>query len=502
MSRRGFLSCFSGVSALATFALALFLSSSILCAEDASHTARAVRLSSVEGGVRIAQGNQLIADPALANTPLFEGTEILTADDGRAELQFDDGSIARLSPNSSLTLTVLRSGAAELTLTSGLGYFELQSPSATGSIRVHFGDSIVAASGGFSILRVSLDNLPGEVAVFSGDAHLERGSALALDLHGGESVMLDASDPSQYVLNGAIEPDSWDAWNSDRDEALTAAAAARTGAADGLPQNSNPAWNDLDANGNWYNVPDQGEVWAPYDAAAAGWDPYGNGNWMWTPGYGYIWVSGDPWGYMPFQCGAWNFYSGFGWGWAPGGCRPWWRGGGWISNIGSAPTWYRLPIRPRPSPPRGPIGRPLRGGFVPPQNAIVSVNNRPAGALASSPHNGHLPVSISGYTVMPLRPVSPRPAYGAASSNRSHPYTGARVIGEERPEPGAAVIPLNPRPAPGAVNRDSRPVPARPAGGGQFAPQPSRAPYSGPAPAHVSSGPPASVSHSGGGGHR
>ena len=47
---------------------------------------------------------------------------------------------------------------------------------------------------------------------------------------------------------------------------------------------------------------------------------------MWTPGYGYLWVSGYPWGYMPFQCGAWNFYDGFGWGWAPGmgGCRPWW----------------------------------------------------------------------------------------------------------------------------------------------------------------------------------
>ena len=48
----------------------------------------------------------------------------------------------------------------------------------------------------------------------------------------------------------------------------------------------------------------QGYIWSPYDAANAGFDPYGIGNWMWTPGFGYIWASGYPWGYMPFQCGA------------------------------------------------------------------------------------------------------------------------------------------------------------------------------------------------------
>ena len=76
-------------------------------------------------------------------------------------------------------------------------------------------------------------------------------------------------------------------------------------------------------------MPGQGYVWSPYEAASAAFDPYGNGNWMWTPGYGYLWVSGYPWGYMPFQCGAWNFIDGFGWGWAPGlgGCTPWWGAG-------------------------------------------------------------------------------------------------------------------------------------------------------------------------------
>jgi hypothetical protein len=54
------------------------------------------------------------------NTPLFEGSLVTTGDDGRAEIQFEDGSVVRLSPNSSLTLAVLRgqgsSAEAEIAL--------------------------------------------------------------------------------------------------------------------------------------------------------------------------------------------------------------------------------------------------------------------------------------------------------------------------------------------------------------------------------------------------
>ena len=94
-----------------------------------------------------------------------------------------------------------------------------------------------------------------------------------------------------------------------------------TATTNSMADSSNPAWNDLDANGSWYNVPGQGNVWSPYDASDPSWDPYGNGYWMFTPGYGYIWASAYSWGYMPYQCGLWNWYDGFGWGWAPG-ARP------------------------------------------------------------------------------------------------------------------------------------------------------------------------------------
>src|ERR1700685_3120866 len=44
--------------------------------------ARAVRLSFVDGQVKLAQGNQVLAAQAVANTPLFEGMQLTTADNG------------------------------------------------------------------------------------------------------------------------------------------------------------------------------------------------------------------------------------------------------------------------------------------------------------------------------------------------------------------------------------------------------------------------------------
>jgi hypothetical protein len=77
-------------------------------------------------------------------------------------------------------------------------------------------------------------------------------------------------------------------------------------------ESPSPAWNDLDANGNWYDVPGQGYIWSPYQASSPGWDPYGCGHFVYTPRYGYIWVSCENWGYLPYSCGMWNYYDSFG----------------------------------------------------------------------------------------------------------------------------------------------------------------------------------------------
>jgi hypothetical protein len=450
--RRGYLG-------LAFLALGVAYSCPALFAQDATDAsgqpARAVRLSYIDGQVKLSQGGQVVADQAVANTPLFEGAQLTTADSGKAEIQFEDGSVARLSPNSTLTLAVLRgagsSAVAKLQVNSGLGYFEIQGGGQAGQVSVQFGDALVTTSG-FTVFRVDMDNAPGQLAVFSGNAHLEGASgsasgSLAADLHGGESITLNASDPSQYQLAESIEPDSWDAWNSDRDQALTTEAANQTEAPAGVGASENPAWNDLDANGNWYNVPGQGYVWSPYDAANADFDPYGNGSWMNSPGYGYIWASGYPWGYMPFQCGAWNFYNNFGWGWAPGmgGCSPWWGLGFYGGpNIGYAPPGYRNIARPLE--PRHPLhGRPLepivvRGGRQPLNPGLPTRDRTRA-------------VTIAGRSVSPM-PTMP-----------SRSYQPSAFLGANRPQPGNEGA----RPAPGQTTF-SRPGYSRPAIGNGFNP--------------------------------
>jgi ferric-dicitrate binding protein FerR (iron transport regulator) len=419
---------------------------------------RGVRLSSVTGQVQVSAGGQVIADQALENLTLFEGTRLVTGEDGRAEVQFEDGSVARLSPNSSFTITVLKgkgtSGEAEVTLEMGLGYFELQGTGQAGAISVKFGDSAVTTTG-FTVMRIDADEVPGQLAVFSGSAHLENSATGTVDVHGGESLKLKGKD-GKYSLAETIEPDSWDAWNADRDQELNALAATQTGAANGQPDSGNPAWSDLDANGNWYNVPGEGQVWSPYEASNPGWGPYGNGYWVSTPGFGYQWVADDSWGYLPYSCGMWNWFNGFGWGWSPGagGCSPWWFGGAYALNVGSYPGWWYAPVPPRgPVPPRrnpGPIhGRP---------GPVVAVNrhfNAPANLELPARDRG-VSVAIAGATVAPLRPLSARPEYGRVSTGGTGTSGARPTVAFGVPGSSArAVLYSNPYAGAGAAGRTS-----------------------------------------------
>ncbi len=429
--------------------------------------ARAVRLSSVDGQVELSQNGQVVANPALANTPLFEGAKLVTSDDGRAEIQFEDGSIARIAPNSSMTLSVLKPGGETgIDLNNGMGYFELQTPrSDKTSTAVRFGNYTITAAVS-TVFRVQMDQNPGEVAVFSGTAHLTGPGNLAVDAHSGESVRLNGGDGSGYELLSSIEPDSWDAWNSDRDQALGDEGQGSTAATQNYGDSQNPAWSDLNANGSWYDVPGQGYVWSPYEASDPDWDPYGSGYWVSEPVYGDVWVSNEVWGYMPYQCGLWNYYDGFGWGWAPGGCQPWW-GGVWVVNIGNAPHWYPKPIRPhRPPFPRG---GPRRIGPRP----VIPVDHRiPIHPPSLPPRDKEAPVTIGGNLVEPMRTFTVRPRYTPAPVN-PRPSTGGPVPLPTRPLPGASGGAAPNRP--GYVH----PPENRPRPGGT---SPVFVPHSGPAP--------------------
>lgn len=493
---------------LATLAAGILLMGQSLSAQQPG--TRAVRLSDVDGQVQLSQGNTVLADRAPVNTPLFEGTRITTAEDGRAEVQFEDGSVARLAPNSSMTLTVLRQQGnvndTAVELDSGLGYFELQGNSASGQMRVQFGSSSVTSSG-FTVVRVDLDNLPGELAVFSGNAHLDGSNSMAVDLHGGESVRLSPADAGKYTLSENIEPNSWDAWNSDRDQALTAQQADRTQASNTQPNSDNPAWSDLDANGNWYDVPGQGYVWSPYEAMNGGWDPYGCGSWTWNPAFSYMWASCEPWGYLPYQFGMWNYYPGFGWGWMPGGGMPWWGyggGGAWSANVGAAPLNYSAPIRPRGGPVRPVGGAPVRSGAYEP-HPVISVNRLRENMQGGPIRVRNTPATIAGTTVQPVRPIAPRPMYNGMFGGGSRIAAPAGVNGRTAAGVHYGMYPAAPASGRAGATWNAAPRayggPTRSQGnyGGYYGGRPSAPSYGGAPAGRPSGGSYGGGSHGGGG---
>ena len=319
-------------------------------------------------------------DEAQANMPLLSGYALATGEDGQAEVEFTDGSVARVTPNSELRLDKLagadtRDETTELTMVSGLGYFELNTANGQ-RFDVHF-NAAEARPVTNSIFRVSLDNAP-DLSVFAGTVRASVSGAFDQTIEEGNSLHFDANDASN-LATAAIQSDTWDQWNQDRDNQITQEAQQQTAARETSGATDEPGWDDLDANGDWYPMEGYGNVWVPSDVPE-GWDPYGNGYWANYPGWGYTWISGYSWGWLPYHCGAWNYWDNMGWGWVPGQC-----GLGWqpIITVWNTPHGWRPPPRPIPG---GHIGSPST------PNRLVASKAR---ACAAEPWN-HQPSHAAG----------------------------------------------------------------------------------------------------------
>lgn len=379
---------------------------------------RAARLSYLRGSVSVDHMDNSGNEPAQVNMPLVQGLLLKTGDDGQAEIEFEDGSLVRMTPNSSLSLDNLSVDGSgnfqtQIGLMRGLIYAELRAASKY-TYRLYAGGDAVSPVENATV-RIDLDETPAKIAVLAGRAHVERASAeenggYRTDVRVGETLAADVTDFNRYFLTPQIVPDSWDDWNEERDQAAADQAANRTEARDNFAGDQGYGWSDLDANGSWYDVPGQGTVWQPAVAADPGFDPYGFGNWVWSPGAGYVWASGYGWGWTPYRCGNWSYWGGFGWGWMPGvncGFGGWGFGGPvYVINIIRPPFGYH----PHPFPPHGP------GNSHP----IVPVH---PGRIASAPLQvAQGPRTIDGHVVEPLRPI------GNTYTSRGGSVVGASLM--------------------------------------------------------------------------
>jgi hypothetical protein len=323
--RHGFQLLVVGIFGLSTFAFAQ---------QNLSHV-RVVRLSYVSGTVALKRPTSTEWAKAQVNTPIQEGFEISTSAQSYAEVEFENGSTARLGELSKLNFDQLAMDEQgnklnRITFEQGYATFHLL-PEHHDAYSVKIAETTLTPNGKTEF-RTDLDRDKARVEVFSGSVEAATPNQKTAKL-GKEKVLEFDTASQQMAMNETqgIAKDAWDKWTSQRDTqtqlSFNDQAVAPTGPLYG--------WGDLNAYGEWGYFPGFGYGWSPF--VAAGWSPYTMGMWNWYPGMGYTWMSGEPWGWLPYHYGNWDFSPGFGWFWMPGNMGAfspalvsWYSGPGWI----------------------------------------------------------------------------------------------------------------------------------------------------------------------------
>jgi hypothetical protein len=324
--------------ALAGFALPGFADSQV----------RIVRLSYVEGDVQIDRRTGQGLERAIPNMPVTQGVMVKTGSDGRAEVEFEDGSTVRLAPETFVSfpeLSLRSSGAkvSSIDVQEGTAYFDLRHKGDDEfSVQVAHRELELAHAAHF---RVDAGRSDVKIAVFKGTLAL-RSTSGPVEIKSGETVTLDLNDNGRYLLAKGTEPDPYDSWDKSRAEYVNESASVSA-----RDYSSYPYYygrNDLANYGSFNYQPGYGNLWRPF-GMSPGWDPFYDGAWVWYPGFGYTWVSYYPWGWLPYRYGSWMYVPGWGWGWQPGS---YWTGWTWTPRIYNPPPHY-VPPTPPPVKPSG-----------------------------------------------------------------------------------------------------------------------------------------------------
>ena len=300
---------------------AVLVAACLVVPASAESKARIVRLSDVQGNVQIDRAAGDGFEKAFLNLPVIEGSRLKTGVDGRAEVEFEDGSALRVVPNSEIEFTRLALGddgekLNTVQLNAGVAYV---------SVRPKKGDQFILNFGRESVtvpesahFRVDLATTEATLAVFKGKVN-GTGPAGQFEVAEKHSATFDLAKNDTFALAKNYDQDPYDDWDRQQTEYHDRYAKNNT------YDMSSPygyGVSDLNYYGNYMNVPGYGWAWQPY-LAGAGWSPFQDGAWAWYPGFGYMWVSGYPWGWMPYRYGNWAFVPGFGWIWQPGYWNTW-----------------------------------------------------------------------------------------------------------------------------------------------------------------------------------
>jgi uncharacterized protein DUF6600/FecR-like protein len=303
----------------------------------ADSQARIVRLSDVHGAVEINKNAGLGFETAFANLPITQGTQLRTRDNGRAEIEFEDGSTLRVTPNTTVEFSTLGSTDAgkhvsTVDLVEGRAYVNWLGKSGD-EFTLKFAEEKMELTQA-AHFRVLTSSNQAQIASLKNDLEVV-GPEGAVKVPKKEVVTFDLNDNNKSTVAKTFQQDSYDEWDKQSVEYHDQYAKSNVTA---MGYGS----SDLSYYGAYTNVAGYGSLWQPF-FTGAGWNPYMDGAWSWYPGMGYMWASAYPWGWTPYYYGNWAFVPGFGWGWQPGGGNTW-HGG--IHYVGATAASFHPPATP------------------------------------------------------------------------------------------------------------------------------------------------------------
>jgi hypothetical protein len=390
----------------------------------ADSQARIVRLSDVQGSVQIDKNTGMGFESAFLNLPITQGSQVRTHDRGRAEIEFEDGSSLRLTPNTTIEFSTLgRSDSGQLisviNLVEGMAYVNWLGKDA---LTLNFSREKISLNRP-AHFRIDTSTEVASLAVFKGDVDVE-GEAGKFMVEKKKTATFDAAADDKYTLANNIKEAPLDSWDKE-------ASAYHDQYAKNNSSGYGYGASDMNYYGAYSNVPGYGMMWQPY-FTGIGWDPFMDGAWSWYPGYGYMFASSYPWGWMPYRYGSWMFVPGFGWMWQPGGFNT------WLTVPRYAGT---LPhgFHPLAAPVTGTVKTVAvgKGGAVsasPTSHLVVRSGSAgmgiPRGSLGNLNHLSHQ-VAKSGFAE-----VRPAPQFSTSSPRPSSGYSAPRSSGVSAPSSG------------------------------------------------------------------
>ena len=286
--------------------------------------ARIVRLSLVQGDVRFAPSfhDDPLTDAnagwqaAPLNLPIRQGY-VLATDNGRAEVEFENGAMAFLGANTVIefydlslqdgdrvTRLILRQGTTTVYVNPANGdYF-----SVTG------GDFTVEAAGRTTFRLDNFDD-GSTVSVEAGHANVLRDKQ-STPLFKGQSLSMHANDPGDMITGRAADADDFDRWVSGRVDSVVTATTYSSQYVNSPGYSA--GFSDLYTYGSWFPLAGYGYGWRPF-GMGFGWSPFDYGSWYQDPFFGTTFIGSAPWGWLPYHYGGWIFSPVYGWVWTPVG---------------------------------------------------------------------------------------------------------------------------------------------------------------------------------------